>query len=354
LAHPIVGVVDGVIDGELRGWIINKKRSQQSAQVCCHFASGKILSFSSFWYRSDVAESERIPGVFGFAIPVDLLRPMGQTCDVTDMMHVALSNGTSINLPDAPNFAPIDPINIFLHIPKTAGTSLRSNLLGDISPGEKALIYPGDPGITEMRFHQIPFYQRNRLKWIFGHTHVGIDRYVGRASRYITFIREPLARLHSNFNHHLFNESLFEFGGVQVRPSTVINEGLSEEFDNVMTRVIAGLGSQKVNLGYINESHVDLAVSNVTKLFSFVGLHSDVAHDLASLQMHLGLPARQLNIENTTPPLSSHHDSEVAVVDWDRVYRRNNADSLLYRRLIDERLVSRVLGRMDGIPAIPI
>jgi hypothetical protein len=347
MTHPVAGFVDGIINGELRGWLLDRKRLQHKAQVFCRFPSGRSLAFSSLWYRPDVADAEHVAGVFGFAIPVDLLTPWGNVCDVIDNMQFLLSNGANISLPTAPSVAPSvapsGPINIFVHIPKTAGTSLRSNLLGEVPPGEKALIYPGDPGVSEIRFHQIPFYQRNRLRWIFGHVQVGIDRYLSGSSRYITFIREPLARLRSNLNHHLVNETDFKFNGVRLRTSTVLNEGLSEEFDNVMTRAIAGLGSQQVPLGQLNESHVEIAMSNVSRLFSFVGQQSNGMHDLNILRSHLELPSKQLSLENFTAPLLPHHDLEIARVDWERVGLRNFADRLLYERLLDEGLVSRIL-----------
>ncbi len=340
-----IGCVDGFVDGELRGWIIDRDQPDVLQPIVCRNREGRELTFRPFTYREDVAAVMGVPGVFGFAVPEDLLLPLGAVFSVADKRGALLENGTEVTLPAIPPAAKAKkPLHIFLHISKTAGTSLRNTLLRSVPPGEQLLIYPGlIPGLSLPKSLSIPLAQRDRLAWVFGHCHFGFDRIVTQPSRYVTFIREPLERLRSNFAHHAAAGSEFEIDGIPLRPASVINDGLSEEFDNVMTRVLAGFGRDLVPLGRVGENEVEIALSNVRRHFALVGRHSQADADTALLQDYLGLPRDKLTVDNVTPATFQYDAAELAAVDWDRVAERNQADFSLYSRLEQEGLVSRIL-----------
>ena len=341
----VMGVVDGVVGNDLCGWIINQDKASRLEPVICR-GSGGSARFVPFTYREDVVAAVGQTGVFGFAIPLDLLAPLGKVVEVSDQYGRTLSHGEHVELPEPAEPPPPGPINIFLHIPKTAGTSLRNTLLGRVPRGEFMLLYPGKaPGLSLQRSHCVRLAQRNRLRWIFGHCKFGYDRFVTRPCRYYTFIREPLQRLRSNFAHHAAAGTRFNIDGVGVRPSVMLVEGLTEEFDNLMTRFLAGLPPELVPLGEVGEDEVELALRNVREHFDFIGLQSRASADLQTLQDHLGTEQDSLPLDNVTPSAGEYPESEMAAVDWGMVAARNRADLLLYRRLQEEGLVSRPLRR---------
>ncbi len=343
------GCVDGIIEGELRGWLINLDDPSRTEPVVCRDIDGREQSFTPFVFRDDVNAAMDLSGVFGFAIPVDLLAPLNRVISVCGRNGVPLENGTSVTVPSAstaPRMATASRsgLTIFLHISKTAGTSLRNTLMRTVPPGELLLIYPGaTPGLSLAKSHRVTLPQRDRLRWVFGHVKFGFDRHVTQPCRYVTFIREPMERLRSNFAHHAAYGTEFELGGIRVSPATVLNDGLSEEFDNVMTRVLTGFGHDVVPLGEMGADEVNLALANVRRHFSFVGRHSQADEDTAIMQDHFGLPAFPLTVDNVTPETRQYGAAEMAAVDWNRVAAKNNADLLLYSRLEQESLVSRVL-----------
>ena len=337
--------MDGFIDGELRGWIVNREHPDQVQQVICRSRDGQQLAFTPFVYREDVIRDVGIPGVFGFAIPFDLLASLGSVCSVTDRHGRALHNGVNVILPsEKPRDHSRAPLHIFLHIPKTAGTSLRTALLATVPPGEKLLIYPDKvPGLSLAEFHRMPLRQRNRLSWIFGHCQFGLDRHLVQPSRYVTFIREPMDRIRSNLAHHVVANTQFEINGISLRVATVFNEGLSEECDNVMVRALSGIGQAIVPLGQIGEDEVEIALNNVRRHFCFVGRQVQASSDTLTLQRHLGLPLSALSMENVTVTIDHSEVSESIGIDWNRIAARNRPDMSLYSRLAQEGLVSRIL-----------
>jgi Sulfotransferase family len=343
LSHRPTGCVDGIIDGELRGWVANPDYPDRLEHVVCRNSRGAELIFCPFVYREDVVNDLGVIGVFGFAIPLDLLSPLAPCCVVTDQYGNPLQNGENVSVSGGqlPNIVQ-EPLNIYLHISKTAGTSLRNTLMRTVRPGEQLLIYPGTAGIFEARFHQIPLSQRNRLRWVFGHCKFGLDRHVTKPVRYVSFVREPMDRLRSNFAHHVAADTLFAIDGVALRLTTVFNEGLVEDCDNLMTRVFAGAGRELVPLGHVGEDEVEIALANVRRRFSFVGRQDRADADTMTLQSHLGLPLEPLSVDNVTQPSNSIAEN-VSALDWPRIGERNRADLLLYNRLEQEGLLSRVL-----------
>ena len=341
----LVGVVDGVVNGELCGWLANQDEGSRLEHVICRGESGQ-RAFAPFTFREDVVAALGRAGVYGFAIPLELLASLGSHVTVADRFGNVLTHGEAIALPAAEQSpARRPPTRIFLHIPKTAGTSLRNTLLRDVPAGEYLLLYPGPmPGLSLQRALKIPLSQRDCLSWVYGHFGFGFHHYLTRPSRYISFVREPLARLRSNFNHHAAAGTEFDIQGVAVRPSVMINEGLTEEFDNLMTRFLAGLGTDVIPLGQMGVDEVELALHNVREQFDFVGLQSQAVVDTDTLQRAFGLPLVPLSLDNVTPPESRYSPEELARVDWQAVSKHNSADCLLYLRLQRERLVSRALG----------
>ena len=137
--------------------------------------------------------------------------------------------------------------------------------------------------------------------------------------------------------------TVFTHEGRPVDLRTAFNENLSEEFDNVMTRVLAGCGQDQVPLGRVGAAEVEQAVLNVRRDFCFVGRQSRAADDTVKLQQYLGLPEDPLAVDNVTPPLDARAQTLMAALDWGGANQRNNADQMLVERLEDEGLLSRVL-----------
>jgi hypothetical protein len=82
---------------------------------------------------------------------------------------------------------------IFLHLPKTAGTSFKSALLAET-------LVSDFPGIHEVvrRVMAMDPKQRDKLRAVIAHQSYGLHT-LFREARYVTILREPIARLLSNY-----------------------------------------------------------------------------------------------------------------------------------------------------------
>ncbi len=100
---------------------------------------------------------------------------------------------------------------IFLHLPRTAGTTLRLHLEGSLRWREILLLYQSrDPDLTlpvgvERRIRRLTADRRQAVKVLFGHKcYYGMhELFPGREPRYVTFLRHPFEQFVSRYNYGL-------------------------------------------------------------------------------------------------------------------------------------------------------
>lgn len=84
---------------------------------------------------------------------------------------------------------------IFLHIGRTGGTSLDAILMRNFKPAEIGNIESRDGVASVAGLAAMPDDEKRRLRFVTGHVDYGVHELLPQPSTYITFVREPLARL---------------------------------------------------------------------------------------------------------------------------------------------------------------
>ncbi len=247
---------------------------------------------------------------------------------VRNRLGVTLPNGSGVEI-GRQAVVRTQPAVIFLHIPKTAGTSLRVAAIAGLLPSERLFVYEAPFGLTLPELAALSMEQRRAARLVAGHAYYGIDRFLGMPARYVTFLREPMARLRSHAAHYAAAGTSFGSTGELLALASVVENGLIEEFDNLMVRSVAGLPAHVVPLGTVGGKDVELALYNIERHFAMVGTVETMEADLARLSAALGRPIRQPGRENVT----GEHVGGIKGVDWSRVEHRNRFDRMLYDRV---------------------
>lgn len=160
---------------------------------------------------------------------------------------------------------------IFMHIPKTAGTSLRRVMEAQY-PGRFMPLYP--PFATAQRSAMektVP-----AMDVLFGHVYFGIHRELGFEPRYITFLRHPVNRVISFYNHNArHSDSKYH---AAIREGLTLKElllrGNEPQLNNLMVRQITGHDP----LQMIDQQELlDQARSNIKDYFLYVGITEQLA-----------------------------------------------------------------------------
>ena len=344
----IVGYLDARTDRELIGWIANLDHPGRLETVICNGEDGRQLAFRPFIPRRDVCDAFNVTGRFGFAIPLAALSEFGGgVVRLTDSLGATLPQGGAIAVDAGAGGRPLGPAWVVLHIQKTAGTSLRAALTAHARPCETLFLYPdGFTGLSPDELGNLPQAQRAALRLVIGHVPFGIaDLLPGRAD-YVTFLRDPAARLESHYLHHLAIDAGPDLTGSS-RVAATVTGGLSDEFDNLMVRMIAGVGVDTVPLGTVSEAEVERALHHIRTRFRFVGLTERLTAHYRVLAGLMGLSADVPPVENTCRV--ADRATALAQVDWHQVMHRNRFDAMLYRRVQEEGLCGRDLGAIPHL-----
>lgn len=174
---------------------------------------------------------------------------------------------------------------LFLHIPKTAGTSLRAIVNDEYEGSLQLTLYepsPYGPETLERLKSQAP-----AAKAFIGHVFFGTDEVLGFHARYVTFLRHPVSRVVSYFLHNKRHEDSPYFEHIRrgMTLRNMVEDEVIPEVNNNMTRMIAGLHD---NSPLHSREILDRAIENMETRFMFVGLSESLDDGLRLLARQLG------------------------------------------------------------------
>ncbi|MFZ0976818.1 MAG: sulfotransferase family 2 domain-containing protein, partial [Solirubrobacteraceae bacterium] len=95
---------------------------------------------------------------------------------------------------------------IFLHIPRTGGTTLTRIARRHFRPDQIYVIDSTEPARSAAALSSLPSFAHDRVSLIAGHASFGVHRHVG-GGRYFTLIRHPVDRV---FSHYRYAQQRFE------------------------------------------------------------------------------------------------------------------------------------------------
>ncbi|HUH94031.1 MAG TPA: sulfotransferase family 2 domain-containing protein [Casimicrobiaceae bacterium] len=252
---------------------------------------------------------------------------------------------TCIGVPFAVEYANEPRPWLFLHVPKTAGSSVYSILRTLLKPPELLKLHPD--GETLRRIRALPVPHRARLRMLYGHVDVHITRQIVPLQRCVTLLRDPVQRIVSYyaFARHMDRGAYSELA----RRASITQwiDALSlPETDNGMVRRFSG-ALHEAGIGACTRQMLERAKANLAQ-FAVVGLTSRFDEFYALLASRLGLPMRTYVAEkvNTRRPRIDQLDRGTL----EEIERRNGLDRELYR--FGAELFARQLASSDLSTAI--
>ncbi len=170
-------------------------------------------------------------------------------------------------------------------------------------------------------------------RYAVGHFCYGVHRFLPQPFTYMTFLREPVARIISLYNYSKTNSTAY------YHPQA-LNQSLEEfaletqlmELDNGQTRFIAGDSEDcfinRTQIGKCSQTLLETAKQNIEAHFSFVGLTDYFDHSVLLLQKMMGWESALYLRRNSTSVKTRDFVSE----DVKRkIAERNFLDVALYR-----------------------
>lgn len=214
----------------------------------------------------------------------------------------------------------LDERVIFLHIPKTGGSSLRHIVSQHYLPEDCLLLYypiPYDEAALAEIHRQLPM-----AKVVYGHVGFGIHEFLGIEGKYVTFLRHPIARMISFYKHNASDAHLPHYAAIQEGMS--LFDLLGVHPDNHMTRILANYWHPEIE----DEAWLlEQALENIRRYFCFVGLMENFEESVTRLSQHLGW-----QVLSEIPYLNVGIEMSVEVDSATQIFleKRNKIDLKLY------------------------
>ena len=178
---------------------------------------------------------------------------------------------------------------LFLHIPRTGGTTFRDLIRRQYKQYEILEIKHFDNAIGTIK--NIPEEKIQLLKIVIGHFPFGIHQYFPQSCKYITFIRHPISRVISTYNYTLNNQNHPHHEEVsKMSISDYIKSNIEIFIDNGQLRIISGVLYSDENpiFGKCDIELIHKAKFNVDKYFLLVGISERYNETLLLLKKLLG------------------------------------------------------------------
>ena len=219
---------------------------------------------------------------------------------------------------------------IFLHVQKTGGSTIRGILRREYGHD----VIAGIPGVFNRKLLQRTIEQRtsedNTIEVLSGHMVFGAHRHLPHSYTYITFLRDPVDRVISDYHYvlrtpsHDYHEPVATDG---YSLSDYVESGITFYTNNLHARLISGEG-ERAPFGECTPAMSEKAIRNLEEHPSVVGLTEHFDKSIILMKQRLGWNLPFYRVQNST----SNRPEKDEISDSDRsLIREYNAiDQSLY------------------------
>jgi hypothetical protein len=227
------------------------------------------------------------------------------------------------------------PRLIFVHIPKTGGTSLVAAIESQYGPAHLARLYLGGFGIPVDEFLQWSRRRLRKVRAVTGHYEFGLAAHLPGDSTYLTVVRDPIDRVVSHYHYVLTEPTLVELhqahGSDASLEAHVTRSPLRDLINNAQTRQIGGDVLEPGRPP--TAADLEIAMRRLDEDFAVVGLQERLDESLALMRVVLGWDEHTLPNLNVTSARPSVSDLDPAIHAI--VLEHNQLDATLYAHARD-------------------
>jgi hypothetical protein len=210
---------------------------------------------------------------------------------------------------------------IFIHIPKTAGSTLNKIIKSQF-PNKSIFKIDAskeDKSIEELR--KLDKKERNKIRCVMGHMSFGVHKDLPRSFEYITVLRNPVDRVISLYyfilrkQDHPLHERLV--ANNMTLEDFINDKTIASSIENLQTRLISGKKTDNI-------TRLHLAQKNLKKYFIAVGITEKFDTSLELFSQKLGWKIsdyQSINITQDRPQTSQFPQHIIRAIEeknaWD-------------------------------------
>jgi hypothetical protein len=234
---------------------------------------------------------------------------------------------------------------IFVHIPKTGGTTLRTILRKQYGNENLVNVRAFRPEILERRIHRkVEDIEQSSV--LLGHMIAGGHRHLSQERPYVTFLREAVDRVISDYHYVLRTPTHDFYDPVATENYSLadyVKSGVTIYTNNVQTRMIAGVG-RDIPFGECTDDMLERAIDQIESHFPVVGITNRFEESVVLMRRRLNWGIPMYMTRNRTAGRPRRH--EVSESTRHVIREFNQLDVQLYDYVTD-RLASQ-LSKVDS------
>ena len=217
---------------------------------------------------------------------------------------------------------------IFLHVPKTAGTTLNRLIEWEYDLFE---MYSVDPVFFRWSTRHLRTLSKgrlNKIRVVKGHMLFGLHEILPRPAIYITVLRDPVERVLSAFyfiRSYKWHPLYWKFK----RENWTLEDFVTRlPRDNVQCKMVAGAAYEAVYEEPCTAEMFEQAKRNLDKHFTVVGLTERFEETLALMKLRFGWKLESYSSFNVTRSHPKRRDLPQATLDL--ISEKNTFDVMFY------------------------
>ncbi len=227
----------------------------------------------------------------------------------------------------------LDEVLIFLHLPKTAGTTIVRMLEPNFEP---PTIYDIDAHRqleSFERFARWPQQRRRTIRLVRGHMKFGFHQLLPTPSSYVTMLRHPVDRMISHYYEMVRRGPPNALHlAIKEHDLDVVEYAcsrLSNQFDNHQIRML--IDAEDTPYGEMTRDHLREAVDILKRRFSVVGVQDHFDEFAVQLKKRFRLKTVDYVKRNVTWKRPAMRD--LSKSDYRRILAENSLDMELYEHV---------------------
>lgn len=177
---------------------------------------------------------------------------------------------------------------IFLHIPKTAGTTLHDIIERNYDPAA-VCTFGSDAHAAVADFKNLSLNEREQVRLLRGHMAFGLHEYLPITDDYFTILRDPVDRVISYYNFILRTPDHYLYQIIQssnMSLSDLLRSKLPLMMNDAQVRLLSGVWGD-IAFGGVTDEMRQTAESNLREYFVVAGITEEFDKTLCLLREEL-------------------------------------------------------------------